>query len=687
MFIRSLPHLASLLLLSTLSLVRSEARNGQPDGEGVTKIDGVPIENIPTGQRATAFAQVASDRTGWIATADSFQPGSEPQHVLDGDANTIWHTAYTNAPLPHQITIDMLTPRYINALTYQPRQDGNQNGNIGEHAVYLSTDGVNWGDPVAIGTYKNDASMKTTVFAYTNARYVKLFVITEANGNPYASAAEINISNAPGPPPSPNGVGSWGPTIDLPLVSVAATVLPDRFDVLMWSSYAASAFTNGNGGQTVTASYDPNAEIVTQRIVTNTNHDMFCPGLSLDFNGRVVVTGGNDNQRTSIYDPPADNWISASNMVIGRGYQAQCTVSDGRTFVIGGSWSGGQGNKNGEIYDPNTNTWTALAGCPVGPMLTNDVEGVYRADNHGWLFAWKDGSVFQAGPSRNMNWYGTGGQGSQAGAGTRANDADSMNGNAVMYDAPAGKILTLGGAPNYQTHPDAPTVATVNAHIITLAGPNQNPQVTQINNMYFQRAFANGVVLPTGAVFVTGGQVVPAPFSDDTAQFTSELWNPNTFNFVQTAPQPIPRTYHSIALLLHDGTVFTGGGGLCGEGCATNHYDAQIYYPPYLFANDGSHAARPAISNSPGTAAVGHTIQITTAGPVASFDMIRFGSATHTVDTDQRRIPLNPTGNNGNTYNVDIPGDAGVAIPGYYFLFALDGAGVPSVAQQLKVTL
>ena len=74
---------------------------------------------------------------------------------------------------------------------------------------------------------------------------------------------------------------------------------------------------------------------------------------------------------------------------------------------------------------------------------------IYRGDNHGWLFGWKEGSVFQAGPAVAMNWYGTSGTGSQSPAGNRASDADSMCGNAVMYDAVAGKILTLGGAPRY----------------------------------------------------------------------------------------------------------------------------------------------------------------------------------------------------------------------------------------------
>lgn len=682
MLLRSLPQLATILL-STLSLVSADPRNGNPDDEGNGKIDGVPIESIPT-EKAKPAAQAIQDRTGWTVAADSWQGGNEPQNVLDGNDNSIWHTQWNpnNAPMPHQITIDMKSSRYVNGMIYQPRQDGNQNGNWGQHKIYLSNDGNNFGAPVAIGTFKNDQQTKNVAFASTNARYLKVVIMTEANGNAWASCAEINILSAPGPPPNPAGVGSWGPTINTPVVAVAVALLHDTLKVLMWSSYLASTFTNGNGGMTVTASYDPATQTVTQRVITNTNHDMFCPGLSLDFGGKVFVTGGNDNQRASYYDPPFDQWLNFPNMIIGRGYQAQTTISDGRTFVIGGSWSGGQGGKNGEIYSPYTNTWNQLPGCPVGPMLTADNGGVYRADNHGWLFAWKDRTVFQAGPSKQMNWYGTDGQGSQAGAGYRANDGDSMNGNAVMFDCLASKILTVGGAQNYQGDPDA----TANAHVITLGNSFQNPQVEQINPMWYKRAFHNSVVLPDGRVFITGGQVNPQPFSDATAQYTSELWEPNGYHFVKTAPQPIPRTYHSVAILLPDATVFTAGGGLCGEGCATNHYDAQIYYPPYLYNNDGSRAARPVITNAPTDVNHGQWIQITTDREISHFSFMRFGSATHTVDTDQRRAPIWPSGNNGNTYNIGMPTDTGKMLPGYWMLFAISPQGVPSMATQMRIT-
>lgn len=211
------------------------------------------------------------------------------------------------------------------------------------------------------------------------------------------------------------------------------------------------------------------------------------------------------------------------------------------------------------------------------------------------------------------------------------------------------------------------------------------PTTVKITNMAYQRAFANSVVLPDGTVFIVGGQVYANPFSDDTAQLTPELFLPATNTFTQLAPMSIPRTYHSTALLLPDATIIVGGGGLCGA-CATNHYDAQIYNPPYLYAA-GALAARPVITaTSSGTVKVGATFTATTGGVVRGFSLVRYSTTTHTVNTDQRRIPLTPTGTNGNTYTLQVPGDAGVAVPGAWMLFAIDAAGVPSVSKVVSIT-
>jgi len=60
---------------------------------------------------------------------------------------------------------------------------------------------------------------------------------------------------------------------------------------------------------------------------------------------------------------------------------------------------------------------------------------------------------------------------------------------------------------------------------------------------------------------------------------------------------------------------------------------------------------------------------------------------THTVNNDQRRIPLVLTTAGTGTYSLTIPADRGVALPGDYMLFALNASGTPSVAKTINIRL
>lgn len=117
-------------------------------------------------------------------------------------------------------------------------------------------------------------------------------------------------------------------------------------------------------------------------------------------------------------------------------------------------------------------------------MLTKDAGGAFRNDNHAWLFAWTGNSVFQAGPSSAMNWYNVSGSGSWKAAGTRASDPDSMCGNAVMFDAVNGLILTAGGSPSYEN-----SYSTTNAHLIKI--------VSNFLSMSLKEKVAKAPHLPT----------------------------------------------------------------------------------------------------------------------------------------------------------------------------------------------
>jgi galactose oxidase len=623
-------------------------------------------------------------RTGWTASASDQETARENNaaaNVLDGNAATIWHSQWSStppAPLPHWLTIDLKTAVPVGGLAYLPRPPASGNGRIGRYKIESSTDGTTWTSRVSGGTFADNPALQTVVFPPATARYVRLTAQTEAgNRGPWTSAAEINLLGPSGSVTPTRG--TWSAPVGFPLVPVAAAQLPNG-KILTWSAYAPNAFSGGRG-RTVTATYDPATGVVTQRTVTETGHDMFCPGISVLPDGRIVVTGGNDSAKTSIYNPATDAWTTGAAMTTARGYQASTTLSDGRVFTIGGSWSGpvggvnGTPHKAGEVYAPSGG-WTALPGARVEPMLTADANpnGDYRKDNHAWLFGWSNGTVLQAGPSRAMNWYSTSGTGGTTPAGNRADDTDAMNGTAVMYDA--GKILTIGGATSYEN-----VNARTGAYALSISGTTVTAR--RVGAMANARAFHNSVVLPDGKVVVFGGQNFPVPFSDNTAVLSAEMWDPATETFTTLASEAIPRTYHSVAILMPDARVFVGGGGLCGN-CGTNHFDGEIFTPPNLLNPDGTATPRPAITSAPATAANGAAITVSTDRAVSSFAIVRMGTATHTVNTDQRRIALTPTTVSGG-YRLTIPADRGVALPGYWMLFAMDSSGVPSMARTIRI--
>ena len=65
--------------------------------------------------------------------------------------------------------------------------------------------------------------------------------------------------------------------------------------------------------------------------------------------------------------------------------------------------------------------------------------------------------------------------------------------------------------------------------------------------------------------------------------------------------------------------------------------------------------------------------------------MLRISATTHTVNNDQRRIPLAVTASVATTYRLKVPSDPGVVPPGYYMLFGINAQGTPSVAKVVKI--
>ena len=495
--------------------------------------------------------------------------------------------------------------------------------------------------------------------------------------------------------------GSWSVTYQAPIIPVVAAMLPTG-SILMWSSNAADTFELDIGttpSSTLVSFFDPTSGAVSSAMDAGVQADMFCPGISYLPNGQVLIAGGSSSSHTTLFNPFAGQygfWAGSGDMNIARGYNSAVTLSNGDVFTIGGSWSGTVGPKDGELWSPTTGwTLTGIAGYSIlGPDLIDQAQGyVTEGDDHAWLFTMPNGRVFYAGPAAQMDFLDPL-KGTVTLAGSRGDDQYSVNGDAVMY-AP-GKILKVGGAPLY--HGDYP--ASNAAYLIDISQDYTDPTamampiVTRLAPMNFARAYSNAVVLPDGEVFIVGGQTVPHSFTDDNAVMTPEMWNPVTMQFTELAPMPTPRDYHSAALLMPDGRIWVGGGGDCGA-CpddfgtpdpSANHPDFEIFTPPYLYGPDGSLAARPVISSAPTNFTLGNKLTVSASGNVANFSLVRLGTSTHTIDSDQRRVPLTIERNANGTFTLDVPSDPGTTVPGYWMLFALDANGVPSVSKIIQIS-
>jgi len=129
-----------------------------------------------------------------IVRADSAEPGNEPGRCLDGDPETMWHTAWTNAlpGYPHELVIETDRDVVVAGLRLLPRQDGNWNGWIAKCALYASPDGKSWGAPLAEAVFDRTASEKTvTLKAPVRTRHLRLVAVSGFDGQPWASLAEI----------------------------------------------------------------------------------------------------------------------------------------------------------------------------------------------------------------------------------------------------------------------------------------------------------------------------------------------------------------------------------------------------------------------------------------------------------------------------------------------------------------
>lgn len=470
--------------------------------------------------------------------------------------------------------------------------------------------------------------------------------------------------------PGPDTQGSWGSVISwTPHIPVTASMLPNG-KLLTFASNQRTTFPSGPEF-TYAAVWDPATGQFTE--VNNTRHDMFCGGTALLPDGRLVVNGGRATTvLSSVFDWNANQWQALPNMNDPRWYNPTVALPDGGVFTVSGSG----GSNTAERWDEATG-WRRLSGIGWSSVTS---EPGYINIWHPFLMVAPNGKLFHFGPTDTMHWLET------AGTGTLTNSGQTVPGTHypkegawVMFNE--GRILVAGGGANTTSGSDTTTGTSAKvAYTVDLR--NSTPVVAGTSSMTFARQFANTVILPNGEVMVIGGNA-GAKFSDAASVLTPEIWNPQTGAWRTVANHVTPRNYHSVALLLPDGRVWSGGGGLGGN--AADHRDAEIYTPPSLYTSSGTLATRPVISSMPAKIGVGTKFNVAATAGLSRFTMIRLSSITHSVNTDLRFLEASFIETSPGNYQITAHSNINVLTPGYWMLFGLNSAGVHSVSKIFQV--
>jgi hypothetical protein len=459
----------------------------------------------------------------------------------------------------------------------------------------------------------------------------------------------------------PGQVGQWGPVVDWPVVGIHVALLPNG-KVLAWDSVgdrATEAFTVHNFTRATV--YDPVTGTQTP-VNVDTGYNIFCAGFAHLIDGSLFIAGGNKDAQlngivqTHLFNPANNGWNLGPNMAAARWYPSVTPLTNGEMLIT----EGGPDIPEVRKTDGSMRTLTtASLDLPLYP----------------WMDVAPDGRVFYSGPDQTLRKLDPAGAGSWQSFGQR-DSIDRTYGSHAVYDI--GKTLVAGGGGSSN-----------DARVIDINGAT--PQVSATSPMAFGRRQHNLTLLADGSVLATGGNSTGAALVDmDGGVYNAERWNPATGRWTTLAAQAVTRQYHSTALLLPDGRVLSSGGGICGT-CDEVGYlakNAEVFTPPYLFKNDGSGelAPRPEITGAPGTVSHGATFQITTpnAASIQKVGLMGLGSQTHSVEMEQRYLPLSFTAGNG-TLTASVPANVHTAVPGVYMLFIVDSAGVPSLARMVNL--
>jgi len=408
---------------------------------------------------------------------------------------------------------------------------------------------------------------------------------------------------------------------------------------------------------------DPVAKSIAQLSVA---WDMFCNGMTMLPDGRVLVNGGTlaydpfrGIQKTSLFDPATNSLTDVQSMAHGRWYPTVTLLSDGRVMTFSGADENGNSNTTVEIYT-------------VGSGWSSPVDAGWIPPQYPRMHLLPNGKVFYSGWSPTNMLFNPSGQSWTTVATTNFGGVRTYGSSVLLPLTPSNnydpKVLILGGG--------SPSTATTELIDLGASSPawSWGPDMSQ------PRIEMDAVILPTGKVLALGGSANDEDAS--TASLNADLYDPGSNSFSSAGANAYPRLYHSVALLLPDATVW-----IAGSNPARGNWESHMenYQPAYLFTRDGNNnivaATRPTIASAPANIAWGGQFSVSTpdAANISQAVLARPGSSSHSFDFDQRLVGMSFTAGSG-SLTVTAPPNSKIAPAGYYMLFLINNKGVPSVA-------
>jgi len=514
--------------------------------------------------------------------------------------------------------------------------------NIAVAGVQFLVDGSSLGAEVTSAPY----SMTWDSTSVANGSHTIAARARDTSGLTTTSTINITVDNSG----NPAIVGVWSSAVNIPAVAVNLILLKNNKILFYDDGATPTVWDYINGGFT--------------NIATST--DLFCSGHALLSDGRVLVVGGYGQSGNNIgissaalFDPSTNSWTSVPNMKYKRWYPTATTLSDGRVIVMAG-WQTSAHTNAGipEIYNPSTNNWTQLTNAN-NPFET-----------YPFIFLLPDGRLIHVGGSEYATVTDILDLDAQTWSVVDSNIVDG--GSATMYTP--GKIMKAGSAT------DSQGVGPSSNTTFMLDMTQTAPVWKQTPSMAYARSFLNVVTLPDGSVLAVGGESDKDGGKPANAVYPAELWSPTTQTWTTMAAMHTPREYHSTALLLPDGRVLVSGMG-ADFGNVPDEMNAEFYSPPYLFKGP-----RPTITQSPPQVQHGTNFFIGTpdGANITSAVLIRTGAVTHFFDQNTRSVPVSFQQTTGGL-TVSAAASLNVTPPGYYMLFLVNSAGVPSIGSFVQI--